>query len=225
MKFARSIISLATCLYVATALPIPDGCSATKAAGKAQPAVELSEAQLLQAAPDSGSCDGATPECATASQAVPHLNAAHAQFGVNTTGEIAAIVGLQLFESGSFKFNTNQGGNPGQGTRNLMTFPFMLQYALDTPSTKDAALALVPSGKPDGVPPDVQNQIRALMLKPETDFASGAWFLKTICTPDIISGLQAGTDAGWEAFHKDCVGVNPSEERRQVYKAVLAALG
>jgi len=229
---SKSFLLLAASLYLVTAAPIL-GCGpppstpapASATTGGVQPAILLTEGILVQAAPDTQSCDGATAECATAAQAAPQLNAAHAQFGINTKGEIAALVGLQLFESGSFKFNTNQGGNPGQGTRNLMNFPFMLQYALDTPSTKDAALGLVPSGKPDGVAPDVQNQVRALMLPPVTDFASAAWFYKTNCSPDVITGVQAATEAGWEAYITQCVGTTVTDERRTVYNAVLAALG
>jgi hypothetical protein len=71
----------------------------------------ISEAQLLQIAPNSNTCDPAGPaadECRTAAQAAPLICAAHKQFGINTKGEMAALVSLQAFESGQFKFDRNQ---------------------------------------------------------------------------------------------------------------------
>jgi len=81
-------------LAIVSAAPIPD--------------LGITEAQLLQIAPASASCDGATPECRTAAQAAPLLNLAHANYEIATKGEIAALVSLQVFESGQFRFNTNQ---------------------------------------------------------------------------------------------------------------------
>ncbi|KIJ29723.1 hypothetical protein M422DRAFT_268854, partial [Sphaerobolus stellatus SS14] len=130
-------------------------------------------------------------------------------------------------------FNTNQAGNPGQGTRNLMNIPFIYAYALDTVSTKDAALALVPQGTDvNSVSPDVKNQVRALVLQDNLDFASAAWFLtrsqaltQTGCDQGIISGLQAATESGWEDFITKCVGTTVTDDRKTVYLATLAALG
>jgi hypothetical protein len=72
---------------------------------------DISEAQLLQIALNSKNCDPtgvAANECRTAAQAVPFINAAHKQFGINTKGEKAALVSLQSFESAQFKFDRNQ---------------------------------------------------------------------------------------------------------------------
>lgn len=198
----------------------------------AAPAITLTEAQLLQIAPDAKSCDGATAECRTAAQAAPLLNAAHATFGISTKGEIAALVSLQAFESGSFRFQTNQAGNPGQGTRNLMNFPFIYAYALDTPVKKDTALQLVPQGTDlSSVSADVKNQVRALVLDDDLDFASAAWFLtrskdltQTACDQSIRDGLIAATEAGWEDFITKCVGTTVTDERRRIYQAALTAL-
>lgn len=62
--------------------------------------------QLLAIAPASAACDPASQfaaECITAQDAVAPLNAAFAQYGVETVGEKAALLSLMLFESGDFK--------------------------------------------------------------------------------------------------------------------------
>lgn len=192
---------------------------------------DITEAQLITIAPSSVSCTGATSECRTAAQAASLLNAAHQQFNITTRGEKAALVSLQAFESGDFKFDRNQAGNPGQGTRNEMNIPFIYQYALDTPSTAAAALTLVPKGTDvSTVSPDTKNAVLALMLADDLSFASAAWFLKrsaatsgTGCSQSIIEGLQAATEPGWEAYITQCVGTTVTPERKQVYDAALAA--
>jgi len=226
-RVKSSVIILALSSYV-SGQPLNATC-------KRQPA-GITEAQLLQIAPNSKTCDPtakAANECRTAAQAAPLINAAHKQFGINTKGEAAALVSLQVFESGQFKFDRNQAGNPGQGTRNEMNFPFIYQYALDTPSIKDAALNLVPAGTNlNTVTNSTKNDVLNIVLQhDDLSFASAAWFLKrsaatagTGCSPAIISGLQAGTEKGWEAYITGCVGTTVTDDRRAVYNATLAAL-
>jgi hypothetical protein len=112
-----------------------------------------------------------------------------------------------------------------------MNFPFIFQYALDTPSTKAAALNLVPQGTDlNTVSNDTKNAMLALMLPDQLSFASAAWFLKrsaatagTGCNQTIIQGLQAATEAGWEAYITGCVGTTVTDARLAVYNAALAA--
>jgi hypothetical protein len=69
---------------------------------------DITEAQLLKIAPLSASCDpaqGATSQCRTAAQAVTFINAAHKTWGITTRGQKAALVGLQVYETGQFKFD------------------------------------------------------------------------------------------------------------------------
>jgi hypothetical protein len=78
---------------------------------KRQPGITVTDAQLIKIAPNSKTCDPAAQaadECRNATQAAPLINAAHNQFGINTKGEMAALVSLQAFESGQFKFDRNQ---------------------------------------------------------------------------------------------------------------------
>jgi len=222
-----SSVALLTLLSAVSTMPINTPRDDTSS--------DITEAQLIQIAPTSQTCDPAAvaaDECRTAAQAAPLLNAAHKQFNITTKGEKAALVSLQAFESGDFKFDRNQAGNPGQGTRNEMNFPFIYQYALDTPSTKDAALKLVPDGTDlTTVSDSTKNDVLALMLPDDLSFASAAWFLKrsaatggTGCDQTIIDGLQAATEEGWEAYITGCVGTTVTDDRKKVYDAALAAL-
>lgn len=106
MFFSVSTVFLFAMLSSASSRPISK-CSA----GSARSLEDITEAQLLQIAPSSGSCDSnslAAVECRTAAQAAPLINAAHNKFNITTKGEKAALVSLQAFESGNFKFDKNQ---------------------------------------------------------------------------------------------------------------------
>lgn len=224
MLFTSSVVLFAL-FSTASALPL-NAQGATRT---------ISEAQLIQIAPQSKSCNPnglAAKECRTAAQAAPFINAAHSKFCITTKGEMAALVSLQSFESVQFKFQRNQAGNPGQGTHNEMNFPFIYQYALDTPQTKDAALKLVPLGTDiNTVSNNTKNAVLDLMLADDLSFASAAWFLKrsaitsgTACDQSIIDGLKAATEVGWEAYITKCVRTTVTDDRKAVYNAALAAL-
>ncbi|KAJ7162171.1 hypothetical protein C8R46DRAFT_1103752 [Mycena filopes] len=175
------------------------------------------------------------PECRTAEQAAPLVNQAFKTYKIVTDGEKAALLSLMIFETNNFEFDINHSLNtPGQGTRNLMTFPFILQYALDTPSVAVQAQRLVGANDdPSTIPADTQNEIRALVLQPDIlSFSSAMWFYthsgldKTGCTttPGMVDGLKSATVTGWENYITKCVFTTVADERRAVYNATLAVL-
>ncbi|KAJ6625389.1 hypothetical protein B0H10DRAFT_1783248 [Mycena sp. CBHHK59/15] len=180
-------------------------------------------------------CSSATQfpdECRTAEQAVPFVNQAFKDFNIVTDGEKAALLSLMLFESGGFAFDINHSLNtPGQGTRNLMTFPFILQYALETPSVADQAKALAGANlqSPSAIPPDTQNAIRALVLGDNLSFASAMWFYKQsgpaqtgcVATPGMVDGLQLATLPGWEQYITNCVFTTVTPDRQALYEKTL----
>ena len=110
-----------------------------------------------------------------------------------------------------------------------MTFPFILQYALDTPDVADKALQLAGGTDPNNVAitNDTKNAIRELVLGDDLSFASAMWFIKrkdsTGC-PDQIPGLQATTFEGWQEYITKCVGTTVTYDRAMVYNATLAVL-
>ncbi|KAI4756840.1 hypothetical protein E4T52_11215 [Aureobasidium sp. EXF-3400] len=92
----------------------------------------LTSADVITIAPESASCTEAPypAECATAIDASPWINLAFPSFGIHSFGTQAALLSLMLYESGSFKYNTNHfPGVPGQGTRNMQSPAFNLKYA------------------------------------------------------------------------------------------------
>jgi hypothetical protein len=115
-----------------------------------------------------------------------------------------------------------------------MTFPFILQYALDTPSVAAQAQALVGANaaNPGAVAPDTQNAVRALVLSDPLSFASGMWFYKqsgaakTGCTatPGLVAGLQLATIPGWEQYITNCVFTTVTPERQAGFTKVLNVL-
>jgi len=215
-------------LGLATACPIPQaGPVALAASGvKATPQI------VVGAAPGSAGCDGSA-SCRTADQAAPLIQAAFDKFGFNTAGEQAAIMALMAFETGDFKFDVNVfPGRAGQGTRNMMTFPFIAKYALETPEVAGQVAAIAPGlndamsfDQANQTPPDTMNAVRALVLRDDLSFGSAAWFLRTKCTPDIATGLASATADAWSKYMTVCVGTSDDPARLEGYRRALRAYG
>jgi len=219
---AAVLISL---LGVASASPIPQNDSGSNP-------TKITPDIVLAAAPGTTSCNG-SGSCRTAAQAAPFIQAAFGKFGFKTKGEQAAILALMAFESGDFKFDVNVfPGRPGQGTRNMMTFPFIYKYALESPEVAGQVASIAPGLNPNmsfdqlnQTPPNVMNGIRALVLRDDLSFASAAWFLRTKCSPDIATGLATATAAAWSKYMTVCVGTSDAPERLTGYQKALHAYG
>ena len=79
--------------------------------------ISLTAAQVQAVAPKSSSCDGAPAagQCRTAAQAAPAILNSFRAFGINSPGEMAAVLGIMAFESGDFKYNAPIIPTPGKG--------------------------------------------------------------------------------------------------------------
>lgn len=113
---------LALLITIAVALPTVES----------SPLAALNETQLISIAPKSSSCaNAAYPlECRTAAQAVGPISASFTTYDVTTQEEQAAILSTMAFESGDFQYQVNHfPGIPGQGTRNMQSSAYNLQYA------------------------------------------------------------------------------------------------
>ncbi|KAI3611034.1 hypothetical protein WG66_013685 [Moniliophthora roreri] len=173
-------------------------------------------------------------ECRDAAQALPFVNKAFSDYDITTIGEQAALLSLMSFETGGFAFNINHfPGRPGQGTRNMMLFNFIHQYAVDTPRTSQQALQLAgPDPDSPSITNDTMNAVRELVLGDDLSFASAAWFYKnsgaakTGCTADasVVQGLQAETLAGWTVYIEKCIGTTVTPDRQAGWEAALNAL-
>ncbi|KAJ4490915.1 hypothetical protein J3R30DRAFT_155590 [Lentinula aciculospora] len=190
-------------------------------------------------------------ECRTAAQALPFVNKGFADYNITTVGEKAALLSLMSFESGGFQFNINHfPGNPGQGTRNLMEFPSVYEYALSIPFLTNQTLALIPhlkhntsvsyaslSSLSNSLSTQTKNVIRAVVLGDGLSFASAMWFYTQsgasqlgqagpgcLNIPGMVQGLQAQTQAGWQNYISNCVGTTVTDERRASYLRTLKIL-
>ncbi|KAF7315941.1 hypothetical protein MIND_00110900 [Mycena indigotica] len=176
-----------------------------------------------------------TDECRNATQAAPFVNSALRKYRIVSTGERAALLSLIIFESVGFAFDINHSeNNPGQGTRNQMNFPFILEYALDTPRVAKEAQALLGPyiDNPSAIPSATKNAIRELVLADDLSFASAMWFYtrrgpkQTGCLeiPGMVEGLQDESVSGWQNYLTQCIGTTVTEPRRRLWQQALTVL-
>jgi hypothetical protein len=183
----------------------------------------LTSADIATIAPESANCTGAPypAECVTATEASPWINLAFHTFRIHEFGTQAALLSLMLYESGSFKYNINHyPGIPGQGTRNMQSPAFNLEYAQWLAANMtDSGIS---SQKVDEAEKEGPVQVLALVNCERWSFASAAWFLTTQCTGEVRQGLAALTEEGWEAYLTDCVGTTVTDDRTAIWKKAIA---
>ncbi|KAJ5663675.1 hypothetical protein N7507_004406 [Penicillium longicatenatum] len=179
----------------------------------------LTEAQIIDIAPTSKTCDNppAEGECATAEQAAKFASQSFDNYQVTSKAEQAAILSLMAFETDDFKYNKNHfPGVPGQGTRNMQSPDYNKKYANSISALKDKVAEVSNS------PADLLDLLR----EDETyDFGSGAWFLTTQCSEDVRSALQAGDESGWKKYISECVGTTVTDERKEYWQRAVKTLG
>lgn len=178
----------------------------------------LSASQIQAIAPATASCDGADfpSECADANAAAGAIAASFSKYSITSKGEQAALLALMLYESGNFKYNIHHfpSPNPGQGTRNMQSYNYNLQYAKSLFDAQKVAAA-------EAQGPDAVLQ---LVLGDNESFGSAAWFLSSQCSAEIRQGLASGSAEGWTAYLTQCVGTTDTADRDTVWKAALQAM-
>jgi hypothetical protein len=145
-------------------------------------------------------------------------------FGVSDFNTQAALLSLMLYESGSFKYAINHfPGVPGQGTRNMQSPQFNLEYAKWL-STVCKNCGITPN---DVATAEAKGPVAVLALvnSDEWGFGSAAWFWDTQCSSDIKQDLKAGTEAGWNAYLTSCVGTTATSARTAIWKKALELKG
>lgn len=208
MIFTRTFALAGALALSATAAPVAQVAPASTCT--------LTAEKLIAIDPNTATCVGAEfpLECADAARAAPAISASFKKYEIESKGAQAALIGIMLFESGSFKYNKNHfPGRPGQGTRNMQMLDFNKEYATSLFGAEKATAA---SGT-DGV--------LGLVLGDEASFGSAAWFLNTKCPASIKAGLADGSSAGWIAYLTDCVGTEHTADRDVAWTAAKKALG
>lgn len=183
--------------------------------------------QLLTIAPNAASCASApiASECETANTAAPFLIAAFEKYAIYSAPEMAALISLMAYETDGFQYAINHfPGRPGQGTRNMQMATYNLMYAQSIPQLAAPLAAITSASSTAGLSDDVLDAIRALVLPDEYAWASAAWFYTTQCDAAVRTALQAGGQAGYEAY-LGCVGTTASQDRLVYWYRANTAFG
>ncbi|KAK4697619.1 hypothetical protein P7C71_g501, partial [Lecanoromycetidae sp. Uapishka_2] len=182
--------------------------------------ITVTTAQLQSIAPNSASCKGSgqyASECQTAAGAAGAISASFATYGISTPGAAAAVIATMAFESGEFEYAVHHfpTPNPGQGTRNMQSAKYNLQYAQSIPALASELPAAQAKG-PDAI-------LSMLIQYKDIDFGSAAWFMKTNCAPSVMSGLASGTTEAFGAW-VTCYGGTLSSKLTTYFTNGVAAL-
>ena len=170
----------------------------------------VTEAQLTAIGPKTKSCSGRGEECTDAKKAAAFISASFKTYEVTSPGVAAGIIATMMMESGEFQYAKNHfpaPGKPGQGTRNMQSPKFNLEYL-------KSIKALAPQAAAVGT--DATKAVALLIKYGDYDFGSAAWFLKTQCKPDVMKGLESGKKEGWTAYC-GCIGIPKIEPEREAY--------
>ncbi|KAK5738346.1 hypothetical protein LTR17_006065 [Elasticomyces elasticus] len=196
--------------------PTPSGIIATRQST----GTEITAANIISIDPATATCDDALvpDECRTAVQAAPYIAISFLNFGITTFGEQAALVALMLYESGDFQYAQNHfPGVPGQGTRNMQSPAYNLQYA-NYLATVCTNCGISPAQVQQASDPTA---LLALVNTDQWSFGSAAWYLATQCGNVVREGLAAGTQEGWQAYLQ-CVGTSADDKRNALWSAAMA---
>ncbi|ORX71851.1 hypothetical protein DL89DRAFT_291139 [Linderina pennispora] len=162
------------------------------------------------------SCRNATSECATNSQALEAINHALLKYRISRRSEVVAVLALEAFESASWLYNINHfpdPGRPGQGTRSMLMYNFIEEYAKYLYADKAHALLESSGSSP-------------LVLGDDDSFGSGFWFLAHEAS-SYYNNPDKLRDGQWQDF-KDYivngVGASWDDARNVTWNAVNDAV-
>lgn len=183
----------------------------------------ITAADIVKIDSNTSSCADAPAagECRTADEAAPYVAISFVNFGITSFGEQAALLALMLYESGDFKYAINHyPGVPGQGTRNMQSPAYNLEYAQYLSSVcTDCGVTVAQVEQASSQGPTA---VLDLVNTDEWSFGSAAWFLTTQCDASIRQGLAAGTQAGYEAYLQQCIYASVDDKRIALWSAAVA---
>ncbi|KAI1360008.1 hypothetical protein F5Y08DRAFT_344126 [Xylaria arbuscula] len=215
MKYSAAISAGLALAGFASAAPASVRCRET----------EVTADMIAAIAPTSTSC-ATTDECRTNVQVVDPFNAAFEKYGLNAAGQKAAVLALTSLESAEYVYKHNVSpGNPGQGTSNMQSFTFNLEYAQSIPELKSQP-AVTAIGNAASATAAQMNAVLDLLKDDKYNFASGPWYMTTQC-PDTVTALASGTnlDAAFNTYITSCVGTTMTEKRLEYWTSAKKAFG
>ncbi|KAJ2726047.1 hypothetical protein GGI07_000830 [Coemansia sp. Benny D115] len=163
-------------------------------------------------------------ECRTNAQAVAAINKAIDKYKITRRGEVVAATAYMLLESGNWGYNINHWpGRAGQGTRTMMMFPFIAQYAEYLHSDEYAKIA---TGSIETASNETMNAVRQLVLNDEDSFAAGFWLMK-VPYKDYFGNedkLRDGNEEDFKNYILNAVKAGAyGDDRAKIWKAVNEA--
>ncbi|KAJ2090747.1 hypothetical protein IW138_002365 [Coemansia sp. RSA 986] len=179
--------------------------------------------QLNKAIPDRvGDNSCATNVCATNPQALSSINKAIAKYEVTEKGEIAALIALMAYESGDWLYNYNvYPGRPGQGTRAMLMFNFIVEYAANL--HPDSTKQILESGPMSDI---IMDDVLRLVLNNDDSFGAAFWYLinKAPTYHNNPNKLRVGNLADFQDYVTNGVGATWDDSRKAAWDKTNAAL-
>ncbi|KAJ2016579.1 hypothetical protein GGI03_005153 [Coemansia sp. RSA 2337] len=179
---------------------------------------QLNKAIPVRASDSSCSSVSTPDECAPNSRAVKAINAAISKYGVTQRGEIVALISLMAYESANWQYNVNHfPGRPGQGTRAMLMYNFIEQYA-QALYPSEATLAV-------GSSTEALNNVRALVLNDNDSFGSAFWYLvnKASGYHAKADKLRSGNADDFKDYIVNGVGAGWDDTRHTIWETVNSA--
>ncbi|KAJ1810134.1 hypothetical protein LPJ77_001143 [Coemansia sp. RSA 2523] len=164
-------------------------------------------------------------ECALNSEALSSINKAIRKYGVSARGEIVATLSWMLFESGNWVYNINHfPGNIGQGTRTMMTWEYVAEYAKTL--HPDAYAKALGSGDVSAANNSTKTDVIDLVLNNDDSFGSGFWYLTTKAASfhGNANSLRDGNKADFQKYVEDGIVTTWTTEREDVWTMVNSAI-
>ncbi|KAJ2812094.1 hypothetical protein GGI24_006728 [Coemansia furcata] len=175
-----------------------------------------------------GGGDGApASECATNRDAVIGINAGIKAFGVTRRGEVVASIAWMMFESGGWKFNINHTpGTPGQGTKCMMMWEFISEYAMYLFPDDYKKLMGTFAASPDTATNAVKTSVMNLVLPNNMSFSAAFWFLVTKAPTyhNNDAKLRDGNMADFQDYVTKGIGTTWTAERQKIWTDVNKAI-
>ncbi|KAJ1674566.1 hypothetical protein EV182_003020 [Spiromyces aspiralis] len=140
--------------------------------GNATAADSITADQLKQGLGAPLDCPGDTSgECADAEKAADGFNKSFEKYKITNKGDQIALIALGAFETGV----------PGQGTRSMMSYGFVYEYAMSLHPEEVKKLGATGQESPDDPSKkEVMNKVLALVNKDNSEsFGALAWYLVT----------------------------------------------
>ncbi|KAJ2850643.1 hypothetical protein IWW36_001754 [Coemansia brasiliensis] len=196
----------------------------------------VSLAALNKANPEAASVDycnnfasssGISDECALNSAAVSPINKAIRKYKVASRGEIVATLAWMLYESDNWKYNINHfPGNIGQGTRTMMSWNYVSQYAKQLhPNEYEQAVGS--SGDDvSSANNSTKTAVIDLVLNNDDSFGAGFWYLTTQAPSfhNNPSKLRDGNMQDFQEYVQSGIVTSWNSDREAIWTTVNDAI-